>query len=152
MTDTTFHVSMTEMTVHISLAGPPGPAGQDGQDGTPGTPGMANAVVGCNFQYNHASPVRYPLTIPAGQVLLECRLIVNTPFDGAGASVVVGTAADPDQFFSEWHSDLTQAGCYSTSPFVRVSEETEVLITINPGQDPTQGSGTVVIYFEVVPN
>lgn len=119
-----------------------------GLRGEQGPPGTANSVIGIDFQYNQVSPVVFPLTIPAGKLVLECRLIITTPFDGVGATLALGTILNPSEFISPDQCDPVTSGCYTTYPFIKVNSEISVLLTVQPGTDASQGAGLLFVYFE----
>jgi len=141
-TQTTTLVSTAIETVEIAMQGPPG------IQGIPGGPaGAATAIEGERFAYNEVSPILY-LSVPANKLVLECRVIIETPFNGVGATLSIGDSANPESLLSITQNNPFEVGGYYTTPLKSYLVDTELQLFMNPGTDPSQGSGRFFILVE----
>jgi hypothetical protein len=101
-----------------------------------------------NFAYGDASP-DVVFTPAVDCELTDLALQITTPFDGVGASLKVGTIADPALLMDTWQNDPGSACIYETSPHQALSAGTAVRLTINPGTGASQGAGQLI--FTVLP-
>ena len=86
----------TTRTLEIVTAGPQGPRGVDGADGAAGANGDGQYPVS-EFAFGDASPAIVLTLNPASAAEVALvQLEIEEAFDGAGASIAVGTVADPD--------------------------------------------------------
>jgi hypothetical protein len=107
------------------------------------TPGGDSTRKVVSFSYGDASPA--PLfTVPADCTDILARLVIDTPFDGAGASLKLGTSGNPEAFLAAADNDPTAAAGYEAAPDLSVSSGEQVLLTITPGTGATQGAGRVI--------
>lgn len=124
--------------------GIPGPIGPIGPQGVAGTSWCSSVA----FAYNQVSPVIYPITIPAGKLVLECQLLVETPLDGEGSSLSIGTLTNPEALMARAQCDPAQLGNYLTSPGLRFATEQTAGLFIIPGIDASQGAGRFLLAIE----
>lgn len=96
------------------------------------------------FAHGDASP-RTLFTATAGQRLVSIRLRIDTPFDGIGAALAIGDAADPDRWMATEASDPTEAGTYIATPDDVLTVDTEIRLTITRGDGTDQGAGVITI-------
>jgi hypothetical protein len=92
--------------------------------------------------FNDASPVTLT-TLAAGKRVVSVLVSVQTGFDGAGASVTVGTDAVPDLIVSDADLDITSPGTYSVSPLHKAVALDVLKIFITPGTLATTGEISV---------
>jgi hypothetical protein len=110
-----------------------GPAGADG------APALKHG-----FSYGDATPYGFA-TVPAGKTVQRCRVIIDVPFNGAGATLSVGTAASPQLLMPQGGLMLSEAGIYETSLDLAMLSATQLMIFITPGAGAIAGSGRVLI-------
>jgi hypothetical protein len=91
---------------------------------------------------------RVAATVPAGKMVLGVRLSVDVPFNGDGAQIMVGDLSQPDRLMAADQSDPTSACSYETSPTHRYGAATDILITINPGDGASAGTGLLTLFIE----
>lgn len=97
-----------------------------------------------DFAYGDASPaVIY--TPSANALVVLARVDILTPFDGAGAQIKIGTAADDDLFLSAAQNDPGFAAEYEATPDEVIAAGTDIRITIAPGGGASAGTGRVVL-------
>ena len=125
------------------LYAPTGPQGPQGPQGPTGT--VIPASIG--FQYGDVSPV-FGVTIAAGQRVMECRLIIETPFDGVGAALSIGDSADHQSLLATTQVNPAMAGGYFSVPLVKYAAATALNLYLTPGTDPHQGAGQFFIFVE----
>lgn len=119
------------------FAGPSGPKGAPGDSST----ATGRAVV--PFAFGDASPV--PIFTPAANCTdILVRLVIDTPFDGAGAQLMLGTAAQPDALMPANHNDPGMAGGYEAAPDAALVAGVPIVLTIVPGGGATQGAGRAI--------
>lgn len=127
----------------IAAPGPQGARGQDGQQGPAGTDG-AGQVPARMFSWGDAPQVVF--TAPGAGRLALVRIQYLQAFNGAGATVVVGTPGDPAAAMpAEWnnpHSVLE----YENSPDLLLAEGDTVVLAITPGT-ASQGEGLLFLTF-----
>lgn len=117
-----------------------------GQQGPPGPPGPV-IPDGIAFSYGDVSPI-LGVTIAAGQRVMECRLIIETPFDGVGAALSIGDAADHQSLLATSQANPAVAGGYYSVPLVQYAATTALNLYLTPGTDPHQGAGKFFIFVE----
>lgn len=84
-------------------------------------------------------------TMDTGVTITAIYFIVQEVFDGVGATVTIGTVADPDLLMGVADVDLTSIGTYLVSPGYKFAAETEVKIFNTPGSGASTGAGSLVI-------
>lgn len=128
------------------FAGPPSPAGpggitQEQADARYVQIGAVGVVV--PFAFGDASPVT--VYVPgAGRTNILARLVIDTPFDGVGAALALGTSGSADSLLAAAHNDPTAAAGYEAAPDVALTSGEPVVLTITPGAGATQGSGRII--------
>jgi hypothetical protein len=113
-----------------------GPAGADGSGG-----------ISIPFAWGDASP-RTIATALAGKLVYGVEIHISDAFDGAGASLTVGDAAQPDRLMATHQIDPSAVGAYETSPSHRYGSNTALLLTITPGGGATAGAGLLRLFVE----
>ena len=130
--------------------GPPGPPGPPGQPGPPGPPGPPGASSAGDLK----GPV--PFTFASGTILLEpilpgdvlagATVIIQTPFDGAGASILMGTDGVPALVFGPGDVGAGSAHQYESGEIVPFAEHEALSLSVSAGGS-TQGSGLLFYRF-----
>lgn len=130
-----------EQTVQVVTVGFQGPAGGGG--------GVDTTPVPVNFAFGDASP-RVILPGLAGKIVLAVNINIATPFNGAGASLSVGTLASPELLVAPTQLDLSVATEFEIDPNVSFPTATDIYLTLSPGAGATQGAGWLVFAFAVL--
>jgi hypothetical protein len=120
--------------VSVGVMGPPGATG-------------AGAVEINNFAWGDATPALL-LTVAANKRVYRVRLIIETPFNGTGAQLQVGSTADPDELMGITENDPGSEGTYETYPDKRYLAITPLYLTITPGAGASAGAGQVHLEIE----
>lgn len=82
-------------------------------------------------------------TVPVGQALDNIDVEVTEVWDGPGASISIGTPANPTKYFDVFETELTALAVFSKT-FSDLGLP-QVQITISPGPSPTTGKVRVQI-------
>lgn len=128
--------------------GAPGLRGVDGAPGAPGQPGIdaAGQTAPIPFAWGDAARVVY--TPDRDGVLAIVRIQYTQAFNGAGASVVLGTAADPDAAMpAAWNHPYSLYE-FENSPDLPLAEGEELVLTIQPG---TASAGAGLLFLTFLP-
>lgn len=116
--------------------------------GKPGPAGAAGHVpFVSNFAFGDASPDTLT-TIPAGKHVYQVRLFIETPFDGTGAALSVGSVADPQELLATSENNPLAAGTYIVHPDKKYVSATSIKLTITPGSGASTGTGQLQIDIE----
>lgn len=83
----------------------------------------------------------------AGQRITRIEMGFDTPFNVA-SSLKVGDGANIQRLMDTGQNNPLLGGIYGTTPFYKYTENTDILLTINAGIGCSQGSGTVIVYYE----
>jgi hypothetical protein len=105
------------------------------------TAGTFRKVV--SFAFGDASPAPI-FAAPAGCTDILARLVIDTPFDGVGAALKLGTSGSPELLIPAANNDPTTAAGYEAAPDVALSSGEAIVLTIVPGTGATQGAGRVI--------
>ena len=96
------------------------------------------------FAFGDATPADIYIPHEAG-VLTLARVQVTTPFDGVGAEIQIGTAADPDAFVGAADVDLAVPASWEVLPDATVAAGEPITLTLIPGAGATAGAGRILI-------
>lgn len=120
--------------------------GFQGVPGPKGAPGDSSAATGravVPFAFGDASPL--PVFTPAVNCTdILVRLVIDTPFNGAGAALKLGTVAQPEALLAASHNDPTAAGGYEAAPDAALVAGVPIVLSIVPGTGATQGAGRAI--------
>jgi hypothetical protein len=133
-----------EIGVSVS---PPEPVVVTLYQGIPGKDGASAAgelTTVFNFAFGDASPAVLNVAT-AGKQIFDVEVNLTQPFDGVGASLTIGDAAILDRLMSESQNDPATAGRYQTAPEFVYGGDTQLLLSIIPGEGATTGAGVVAI-------
>jgi hypothetical protein len=123
-----------DVTGRQGLPGPRGPRGLPGADALPPV----------DFDFDVASP--FPLHVLGEDTLITmARLRIGTAFNGAGASLSIGIAGQPDLLLPAGYVNPAKQASYEAAPDVLLPEGTTILLFVTPGSAAVQGSGQVFI-------
>jgi hypothetical protein len=131
-------------TVEIGMQGPPGAPGAAGPMGPAGASGPIAATP---FTFGDVSPISF-VTIPAGKMVLEVHVIIETPFDAVDAAISVGDSGNHLSLMNADQVNPREAGGYQTRPLVSYLIDTELFLYFTPGTDPQAGAGRFFILVE----
>jgi len=130
----------------VVVAGFVGPRGGKGD---PGDSSTATGRVVVPFAFGDASPAAI-FTPAANCTDVLARLVIDTPFDGVGAALKLGTGANAEALIAAAHNDPAQAAGYEAAPDASLAAGQPVLLTITPGAGATRGAGRVI--FDAIAN
>ena len=99
-----------------------------------------------NFSYGDVT-TQVIYSAIAGQRITRVELVIDVAFN-AESSINVGDGANIQRLMDTGQNNPLRVGGYETHPFYKYASGTDILLTINAGIGTTQGSGTVIIYFE----
>ena len=97
-----------------------------------------------SFSFGDASPSTIK-ALPAGATVLRAHIVIQTPFNGVGASLKLGDALIRDRLIATSQVDPYFAADFETNPCVAYTVATQILLTIVPGAGCTQGSGYILL-------
>jgi hypothetical protein len=132
---------VTIESVEIGQQGPPGIQGPMGPAGASGP------IAATAFTFGDVSPMSF-MTIPAGKMVLEVHVIIETPFDALDAVISVGDAGNPISLMNADQVNPREAGSYQTNPLTSYVVDTELFLYFTPGTDPQAGAGRFFILVE----
>jgi hypothetical protein len=95
-----------------------------------------------SFTYATVSPMILQALAP-GSVIDRAAILIETPFNGVGATIELGTAASPGLVFAVGEVDLGKVGTYDDSELFPTVVAELLILTITPGTS-TQGSAILV--------
>lgn len=121
--------------------------GVQGPQGEPGLSG-GGTIPPVAFSYGDAAGTIY--TPGDAGTLTTARVVITTPFDGAGAALILGTVGDPDGIMPATDNDPTEAGEYEATADFPLAAGEGIRLTITPGAGASQGAG--LIYLEFIPD
>lgn len=121
--------------VTVGEVGPRGPAGSSGSD------------IEMAFAYGDATPTAIH-TATANKIVFSVEVVIAVPFDGVGASVVVGDVSESDRLMHADENAPTIVGSHTTAPAYSYGADTPILLTITPGAGASQGRGLVILRIQ----
>lgn len=95
------------------------------------------------FAFGDASPAQIYVA-PDNRLAVRARVVIDTPFNGTGAALTLGTSAQPDSMLATTDSDPATAGGYEAGPDVDLATGDIVQLFITPGTGATQGAGRII--------
>lgn len=104
-------------------------------------------IVTVPFAFGDATP-KTLLTLAARRRVLTVQVTVDTPFDGVGAALSVGTAAAPAALLPADAIDPASPGSYAANPVLSFAEATALTLSISPGAGAGTGAGVVILTIE----
>lgn len=120
--------------------------GKQGVQGPVGPPGPAGsgAMPPIDFAFGDATPA---VVLVLGEALefVTVSLQIEEAFDGAGASVALGIAGQPELLMPAAYNDPSTLGVYDAGPRVELPTGTQIILTITPGAGASAGRGQFVL-------
>jgi hypothetical protein len=108
-----------------------------------GPPGGGNdSVFAVAFSFASASPVVIHV-LPIGSIVTRASIRIDTAFDGAGASLRLGTPASPALFLAAGDNLPSALGQYDGGAGFIFAAPDIMQLVIVPGAGATQGAGFV---------
>lgn len=83
-------------------------------------------------------------TMPVGGRVVDASVAIRTPFNAAGATIKLGTAADDDGIVGTGDNVPTVAGEYGVTPDFDLSQSTAIRLTVTP-DGASAGAGVVTL-------
>lgn len=114
-----------------------------GAQGRPGAPG--GSIPAITFGFGDAPRVVYAPTTSG--VLVNARLKIDAPFNGAGAEIRIGISGDAEAVLAAADSDPSRALEYENTPDLRLVAGQGVVLAITPGAGATAGAGQLFLTF-----
>lgn len=102
----------------------------------------ANQGIAWTIAYNEVT-TQTVLVVTASYVVNYGAVHVTVPWDGSGATLQVGTAADPDLFFGS--DELELDGEISFEKTFALEGPLTIIVTFAPGSGASAGEATIVI-------
>lgn len=96
------------------------------------------------FAFGDASP-RNIYVAPNNRTATIVRVVIDTAFDGAGAAIAIGTAADPELLMPYDGNDPATALSYENAPDAALNAGDAVQLSITPGAGATRGAGRIIL-------
>jgi hypothetical protein len=127
-------VDFTGVTV-VSV-GTQGPTGATGPSGSSAPP--------VNFSFGDASPMVISTGQPA-QVILQITVNIVAAFNGAGATLSIGTSASPSLYVTAQQVDLATETEFEVTVGKSIAANTDIIATITPGTGATAGAGWILV-------
>lgn len=122
-------VNASVLPVTLAIIGPKGEVGQP----------LAHS-----FSYGDATPYTFA-TMAAGSSVQRCRVIIDVPFNGAGAALSIGISGNAGLLMPASALLVSEAGIYEASLDIAFVAATAIILTISPGAGATAGSGRVIL-------
>lgn len=131
------------LALQQAFQGPKGLKGDQGDIG-PAGPSGTGQVAPIAFSYGDASPA--PIYTPSANCIADVvQAVIRVPFNGVGALIAVGTAADPELLMPYAYNAPGQVGTYEVSPDVVLLAGVAIILTIVPGAGAVAGSGHIML-------
>jgi hypothetical protein len=111
------------------------------RSGMPGPPGPPAVAIPFTFA---DAPAILLSPLSTGQVIGRVSVLVETPFDGGGASLQVGTPAAPGLVLGPADIFPSVPATYASGTLFLVHAPDTLRLAIAPGAGATQGSGYVL--------
>lgn len=99
-----------------------------------------------SFTWQDSSP-KFVAKVPAGRTLSWAQLLIQQPFNGSGAALSLGDAADIGRIIPADGNLPREVSGFEVNPCYTYSSATDVLLFISPGLGATSGSGLVSLNF-----
>lgn len=139
-------VLKTRQNVLLGIRGIQGPPGAGGGGASGASGASAFAFGDATPEVVYTAPSSSPVTVTVATV------VIDTPFNGTGAALTLGTSGTPAAVMDTPDIDCTQVGSYAAYPDLALAAGQTLLLYITPGAGASQGSGKVVIEaWEVAP-
>ena len=104
----------------------------------------SSVIAPIGFEYNNVSP-RVVYTLAEESLIKTATLSITTPFNGTGASLKVGTPAQPGLLMETAENDPSLAIEFSAEVYERVPAGTQIQITTVPGEGASAGAGLLIL-------
>lgn len=128
----------------------PGSFAVAGEDWVPGPtqPGDSDWVR-VPFTWSDTSP-KTIFAAPSGATIFTAQIVIQTPFNGAGAQLRLGDALNNRRLMRANQNVPSMSGEYETNPGYTYATAANILLEITPGLGGNQGQGFVLIEWAVV--
>lgn len=99
-----------------------------------------------NFSYGDVTTQTIYQAI-AGQRITKVEMIFDVAFNVA-STLSIGDGTNTQRLMDTGQNNPLIGGGWDSHPFYKYSSDTNILLTLNAGIGATQGSGTVIIYYQ----
>ena len=79
--------------------------------------------------------------------MVEVRVDIDAAFNGAGASISVGTQSDPDAIMAATKNNPYEVAMYNATTEIALAQGDGIWLAISPGSGASQGAGTLHVTF-----
>lgn len=107
-------------------------------------PPVEDGRVKIPFAWGDASPKQVWLA-PANTTVFTAQIVITVPFNGVGAALALGDAVVGDRLIRADQNNPAAAGEYEANPGHTYASETQILLTITPGEGASAGAGFVIL-------
>lgn len=108
--------------------------------------GVSSKQESINFSYGDVTTQTIYQAL-AGQRITRVEVAFDTAFNVA-STLSVGDSGDTQRLMDTGQNNPLIGGAWGSHPFHLYAANTNILLTLNAGMGATQGSGTVIIYYE----
>lgn len=98
------------------------------------------------FDYQSGVTFNIGALVPAGSLIKNVVIGVETAFDDVAANIQIGTSADPDMLMTIPQSELQAADTYIIDNLKALASDAQLIATLSAGIS-TQGAGNILIEF-----
>lgn len=108
--------------------------------------GVTSKQESINFSYGDVTTQTIYQAI-AGQRITRVEVVFDTAFN-VTSTLSVGDSGDTQRLMDTGQNNPLIGGAWSSHPFHLYASNTNILLTLNAGSGATQGSGSVIVYYE----
>lgn len=110
---------------------------------TPASSGSDGAIR-VPFNWGDATP-KTIITLPANTTVFTAQIVIQTPFNGTGATLRLGDSGNLSRLIATAQNDPTSALTFTSAPAYTYTSSTSILLSITPGSSASAGSGFVLL-------
>ena len=108
--------------------------------------GVASKQASLPFSYGDVT-TQTIYSATSGQRIIRVELGFDVAFDVA-STLSIGDAGNTQRLMATGQNNPLLVDTFNSHPFYKYASNTNILLTLNAGVGATQGSGTVIIYYE----
>lgn len=109
-------------------------------------PGLSSGdgAIRVPFNWGDATP-KTIVTLPANTTVFTAQIVIQTPFNGTGATLRLGDSGNLNRLMTTAQNDPTSALTFTSAPAYTYTSSTSILLSIVPGSGANTGSGFVLL-------
>lgn len=107
-------------------------------------PPIEEGIVKIPFSYGDATPKQLYL-VAGGKTVFTTQIVITVPFNGVAPALAIGDSVVPDRLMATDQNNPALVGEYENNPGHTYAFETQILLTIIPGESCTAGAGFVLL-------